>query len=184
MARLTEKKIDIAEAYLRNRGKRVEAIKEIDPLIKKPAAYAYKLFREPEFQEYLMVRRSEILKESGIDLIELVRGVSGRLRESIGLDPRRLVNYDKEVGRFVYSNEDMHPDSKDAKNYFDILERVLGPEISSKASQESITEAKKHELKEDELTYKKKIEVEKLKIEKHRAGMTDSVADEEEFIYE
>jgi hypothetical protein len=184
MARLTEKKIDIAEEYLRNRGNRVEAIKEIDPTIKKPAAYAYKLFREPEFQEYLTMRRSEILKDSGIDLVELVKGVSNRLRESIGIDARRLVNYDKELSRFVYSEEDLHPDSKDAKNYFDILERVLGPEISSKASLDSVSDAKKQELKEAELTAKKKIEADKLKVEQHKAGLTTDKSDDEEVIYE
>lgn len=149
---LTEKKILIVEAYLRNPKDKTSAVKEIDPSIKSAASYAWKLFNEPEVKEYLVTRRLELLKESAITPEELVNGASIALKQSLGLADRKVYSFGKDG--IIYSESGIHPDSSDAKNYYSILERVLGSEISGVLAQKEIQEERKMQLKVKESTIK------------------------------
>ncbi|MGL5902862.1 MAG: hypothetical protein ACRCZO_09270 [Cetobacterium sp.] len=149
---LTEKKILIVEAYLRNPKDKTSAVKEIDPSIKSAASYAWKLFNEPEVKEYLVTRRLELLKESAITPEELVNGASIALKQSLGLADRKVYSFGKDG--IIYSESGIHPDSSDAKNYYSILERVLGSEISGVLAQKEIQEERKMQLKVKESSIK------------------------------
>ena len=149
---LTEKKILIVEAYLRNPKDKTSAVKEIDPSIKSAASYAWKLFNEPEVKEYLVTRRLELLKESAITPEELVTGASIALKQSLGLADRKVYSFGK--GGIIYCESGIHPDSRDAQNYYSILERVLGSEISGLLAQKELQEDRKMILKTKESTIK------------------------------
>ncbi len=163
---LSEKKILIVEAYLRNPKDKTTAVREVDPSIKNPSAYAWKLFNEPEVKEYLVTRRLELLKESAITPEELVRGTSKGLKQSLGLEKRKVYSFGKEG--LIYSNEDIHPDSIDAKNYYSILERVLGSEISGVLAQKNIQEERKMRLKVKESTLKTTLGKETIKLKNEK----------------
>ncbi|MEG0235501.1 MAG: hypothetical protein RR523_01715 [Cetobacterium sp.] len=163
---LTEKKILIIEEYLRNPKDKTTAVKTIDPSIKNPSAYAWKLFNEIEVKEYLVKRRLELLKESSITPEELVKGVSIGLKQSLGLEKRKVYSFGKEG--LIYSNEDIHPDSIDAKNYYSILERVLGSEISGVLAQKEIQEEHKRLLKDKESTIKTTFGKETIKLKNEK----------------
>lgn len=149
---LTEKKILIVEAYLRNPKSKASAVEEIDPSIKNPASYAWKLFNEQEVKEYLVTRRLELLKESAITPEELVNGASIALKQSLGLADRKVYSFGKDG--IIYSESGIHPDSSDAKNYYSILERVLGSEMSGLLAQKELQEDRKMILKTKESTIK------------------------------
>ncbi|MCQ9627803.1 hypothetical protein HS141_12805 [Cetobacterium somerae] len=153
---LSEKKILIIEEYLKNPKDKTSAVKAIDPSIKSPGAYAWKLFNEIEVKEYLVKRRLELLKESAITLQDIVKGASQGLKQSLGLEERVLCSVSK--GEFVYSESGIHPDSGDAKNYYMILERVLGGEISGAIASKELQEDKKLLLQENESRVKIKID--------------------------
>lgn len=153
---LSEKKILMIEEYLRNPKDRTSAVKAIDPSIKCPSAYAWKLFNEIEVKEYLVKRRLELLKESAITLKEIVKGASKGLKQSLGLEERVLCSVSK--GEFVYSDSGIHPDSGDAKNYYTILERVLGAEISGAIASKELQDDKKLLMQENESKIKIKID--------------------------
>lgn len=153
---LSEKKILIIEEYLKNPKDKTSAVKAIDPSIKSPGAYAWKLFNEIEVKEYLVKRRLELLKESAITLQDIVKGASQGLKQSLGLEERVLCSVSK--GKFVYSKSGIHPDSGDAKNYYMILERVLGGEISGAIASKELQEDKKLLLQENESRVKIKID--------------------------
>ena len=153
---LTEKKILIIEEYLRNPKDRTSAVKAIDPSIKSPSAYAWKLFNEIEVKEYLVKRRLELLKESAITLKEIVKGASRGLKQSLGLEKRVLCSVSK--GEFIYSDSGIHPDSGDAKNYYMILERVLGGEISGAIASKELQDDKKLLMQENESKIKIKLD--------------------------
>lgn len=153
---LSEKKILIIEEYLRNPKDRTSAVKAIDPSIKSPSAYAWKLFNEIEVKEYLVKRRLELLKESAITLKEIVKGASKGLKQSLGLEERVLCSVSK--GGFIYSDSGIHPDSGDAKNYYMILERVLGGEISGAIASKELQDDKKLLMQENESKIKIKLD--------------------------
>lgn len=161
---LTEKKILIIEEYLRNPRSKTIAIKEIDPSIKNPSAYAWKLFNEIEVKEYIYARRLELLKESSITAKEIIKGVSQGLKQSLGLEERVLCSVSK--GEFVYSESGLHPDSGDAKNYYLILERILGGEISGAIASKELQEEKKMLVQDKESKLKIMIDKENLEVKK------------------
>ncbi|MGL5593431.1 MAG: hypothetical protein ACRDDH_05800, partial [Cetobacterium sp.] len=135
---------------------RTSAVKAIDPSIKSPSAYAWKLFNEIEVKEYLVKRRLELLKESAITLKEIVKGASKGLKQSLGLEERVLCSVSK--GEFIYSDSGIHPDSGDAKNYYMILERVLGGEISGAIASKELQDDKKLLMQENESKIKIKLD--------------------------
>ncbi|MGL4954496.1 MAG: hypothetical protein ACRC4Y_03340, partial [Cetobacterium sp.] len=149
---LTEKKIMIIEEYLKNPKDKTSAVKEIDPSIKNPSAYAWKLFNELEVKEYLTARRLELLKESALTTKELVQGASLALKQSLGLEERVIFSFGKDG--ISYSESGIHPDSADAKNYYSILERVLGSEISGVLAQKELLEERNMILKSKESSIK------------------------------
>lgn len=164
---LSEKKILIIEEYLRNPKDKTSAIKAIDPSIKSPSAYAWKLFNEIEVKEYLVKRRLELLKESAITLKDIVKGASQGLKQSLGLEERVLCSVSK--GEFIYSESGIHPDSGDAKNYYMILERVLGGEISGAIATKEIQEDKK--LLNQDNESKLKIQIDKNNLESKKIDL-------------
>lgn len=164
---LSEKKILIIEEYLRNPKDKTSAIKAIDPSIKSPSAYAWKLFNEIEVKEYLVKRRLELLKESAIILKDIVKGASQGLKQSLGLEERVLCSVSK--GEFIYSESGIHPDSGDAKNYYMILERVLGGEISGAIATKEIQEDKK--LLNQDNESKVKIQIDKNNLESKKIDL-------------
>lgn len=159
---LTEKKILIVEAYLRNPKDKTTAVKEIDPSIKSPSAYAWKLFNELEVKEYLVARRLELLKESAITTKELVKGVSTGLRQSLGLEERVVFDGIKLLSNGIY------PDSGDAKNYYSILERILGSEISGALAQKDLLEERKLLLKSKDTDTKTTVGKENLRLKNEK----------------
>lgn len=163
---LTEKKIMIIEEYLRNPKDKTSAVKEIDPSIKNPSAYAWKLFNELEVKEYLLTRRLELLKESAITTKELVKGVSTGLRQSLGLQERVVFSFTKDG--MEYSDSGIHPDSGDAKNYYSILERILGSEISGALAQKDLQEERKLLLKSKDINVKTTVGKENLRLKNEK----------------
>lgn len=186
---LSEKKIAIAELYLINslgiekslkgRGVRIQAVKEIDPTLKRPDQYAYKLWNEMEFIKYLSSRRSELLADS-FNLAEKIKFLDKRFEESLGMRERRLVGKSSD-DYFFYSNKDFFPDSGDAKNYYGILERVLGGEVSAKVKDDEIREQERlmeirKQNKINNSIAKEKLEIEKNKNKENKEDNSDNLA--------
>lgn len=161
---LSEKKIDIAECYLSMKGKNLsQAVKEIDPTIKAPGSYAWKLLREIEFKEYLASRRKEILMDCGLDTITVVKGLTKNFYESLGLMERIVLGHGK--NGFI-ETKGMYPDSTSAKNYWSILKDILGSEISAIQEAEDIERAGTQLQREHAMVIDKKRL--SLDIEKHK----------------
>lgn len=178
---LTEKKILIIEEYLKKPKDKTTAVRTIDPSIKNPSSYAWKLFNELEVKEYLVARRLELLKESAITQRELVIGTSLALKQSLGLIPRSVYSFGKDG--LVYSDEGIHPDSTDAKNYYSILERIFGSEISGLLAQKEIQEERKILLKVNESTIKTTtIKLKNEKLEKELCKEKDKEVNGDVFI--
>ncbi|SJZ95390.1 hypothetical protein SAMN02745174_02058 [Cetobacterium ceti] len=174
---LTEKKIEIIEEYLRNKAlDKTSAVRAIDPKIKNPSSYAWKLFREIEVQEYLLRRREELLMESCITPEEIIKGVTIGLKGALGFQERTITAITKDG--FV-SDKGVYPDAMEAKNYYSILEKMLGPEISPALQGKQLLEEKKYKLKEKESAVKTSIEkgIKELKLKKLKEG-TKSEGDE------
>ena len=163
---LTEKKLEILDKYLENKcTSRIEAIKAIDPTIKNPKVYAYKLFNEPDFKEELTKRRRELLKQSSIDTQIIVKALTKELYGSLGIIDRTVLAHGKNGFDTIYGK---YSNSTDAKNYWGIMRDILGPEVSTVLAMEDIKESKNYALREESFKLEKqkiKLENEKLKRE-------------------
>lgn len=142
---LTEKKIEIIEAYLaikcRNKG---AAVKTIDPTIKNPNAYAWKIFNDTEVKAYLWKRRKEILLESGLDMEIVTKALTKNLYGSLGLMERTVLAHGKNGFDTITGK---YEDSGSVKNYWGILKDIFGSEISGILAEEEIRENKEHDIK-------------------------------------
>lgn len=175
---LTEKKIEIIEEYLKNKASdKTSAVRAIDPKIKNPSAYAWKLFREIEVQEYLLQRREELLMQSCITPEEIIQGVTIGLKGALGFQERVITAITKDG---LVSDRGVYPDAQEAKNYYTILERMLGGEISPTVKAKQLLEEKKYKLKEKEsdvkTTIDKKLKEFKLEqLEREKGGEGDEL---------
>lgn len=162
---LAEKKIEIIEVYFKNGCRsKIDAIKEIDPTIKQPKAYAWKLFNEPEVKAYIAAKRREMLKESGLDLAVVTKGLTRNLYGSLGIIKRTVLAHGKNGFDTITGN---HPDSIDTKNYWGVLRDILGSELSTVLAMEDVKESKDYEIREENL----KLDKQKLILEKQRLSL-------------
>ncbi|MGL4934980.1 MAG: hypothetical protein ACRC51_05850 [Cetobacterium sp.] len=163
---LTEKKLEILDEYLKNKCvSRIEAVKAIDPTIKNPKVYAYKLFNESEFKDELAKRRRELLMHSSIDTQIVVKALSKELYGSLGLIDRTVLAHGKNGFDTIHGK---YSDSTAAKNYWGIIKDILGPEVSTVLAMEDVKESKNYTLREESFKLEKqkaKLENEKLKNE-------------------
>ena len=154
---LTEKKLEILDEYLKNKcTSRVEAIKAIDPTIKNPKVYAYKLFNEPDFKEELAKRRRELLKQSSIDTQIVVKALTKELYGSLGIIDRTVLAHGKNGFDTIHGK---YSNSADAKNYWGIMRDILGPEVSTVLAMEDIKGSNDHEIKTQKLKLDKQEQI-------------------------
>lgn len=159
---LTEKKLEILDEYLKNKcASRVEAVRTIDPTIKNPKVYAYKLFNEPEFKDELSNRRRELLMQSSIDVQLVVKALSKEFYGSLGLIERTVLAHGKNGFDTIFGK---YSNSTDAKNYWNILRDILGLEVSAVLAAEDVKDSKNYNLKEESF----KLEKQKIKLENEK----------------
>lgn len=169
---LTDIKIDIAEKYLENIAQgiynRVKAVEEIHPLIKNKKSYAYKLWREKDFQIYLAERSKEIMA-GRYNFKELADTSMARVKEMIGLEEREIIEFSSKECCFETA-KGYFPNSKEAIGFTEIFMRfskmaIEGEELKSILAEEEA------DRKNQELKHKKTIDKKKLRVEEHKAGL-------------